>query len=127
MKFCDKCSNMFYIRLTDKGDGVMYYCRKCGNEDSNVDADDCCISSNINISDTSYQINEFTKFDKTLPRTNKMKCPNIQCCSNDTGNGEIVGTPNQSEVVYIKYNEVDMKYVYICCKCDTHWTTDIKS
>ena len=33
---------------------------------------------------------------------------------------------NTPEVIFIRYNEVDMKYVYLCSKCDTVWKTDSK-
>ena len=32
MHFCDKCSNMLYIRLLEEeADSLIYYCRNCGN------------------------------------------------------------------------------------------------
>ena len=32
MHFCDKCGNMYYIRLTSEDKTqLVYYCRKCGN------------------------------------------------------------------------------------------------
>ena len=33
MHFCDKCDNMFYIKLSeDSPDSIIYYCKNCGNE-----------------------------------------------------------------------------------------------
>ena len=31
---------------------------------------------------------------------------------------------SDSEVIYIRYNDVDMKYIYMCVKCNTTWKTD---
>ena len=34
MHFCSNCSNMYYIRInSDDPNKLVYYCRKCGNED----------------------------------------------------------------------------------------------
>ena len=28
------------------------------------------------------------------------------------------------EIIYIRYDNVNMKYVYLCCTCDTVWKTE---
>ena len=28
------------------------------------------------------------------------------------------------EVIYIRYDDINMKYVYLCVHCDTTWKTD---
>ena len=34
MHFCSICSNMYYIRINaEEPNKLVYYCRKCGNED----------------------------------------------------------------------------------------------
>jgi DNA-directed RNA polymerase subunit M/transcription elongation factor TFIIS len=118
MKFCGKCSNMFYTQVAEDGAGIVYYCRQCGNSDTDVDADDMCLATAGGGNGKDFhRINRFTKFDPTLPRTNKMKCPHPDC-------GQDKDTP--SNIIYIKHNDVEMKFVYMCCVCDTHWTTDVK-
>ena len=30
------------------------------------------------------------------------------------------------EVIYLRYDDVDMKYIYMCVNCDTTWKTSQK-
>ena len=111
MKFCDKCDNMYYIRLNENNISLTNYCRHCGNEDSNI-------NTNIIYSEetTSYNkdiINEFTKHDPTLPRISNIPCQNAKCVSHKEG--------ENPEIIYIKYDEINLKFLYLCTKCDTSW------
>ena len=40
MHFCKECGNMYYLKLKNiednSGNNLVYYCRKCGNEDENI-------------------------------------------------------------------------------------------
>ena len=65
-------------------------------------------------------INKYTKYDPTLPCINTIKCPNQKCSSNQTDD------PAEREVIFVRYDDVNMKYVYLCCKCDTRWNTHEK-
>jgi len=119
MHFCVVCQNMYYIRLNEEdGSTLVYYCRNCGNEDTNL------ITNGISVSKTSVQssdenfshiINQYTKLDPTLPRNNKLKCPNVECSTNTEG--------VERENIYIRYDETNIKYLYLCCVCDTTWKT----
>ena len=62
--------------------------------------------------------NEFTKYDNTLPRTNTIKCPNVMCISNKEGNED------KREIIYIRYDDLGMKYIYVCAQCDKMWKTN---
>jgi len=109
---------MYYLQLSpDDENQIIYKCRNCGNEDSEIQNKDLCVLSYNKEKKTDYlkYINEFTKLDPTLPRINSIKCPNQDCvCNKD----ETV----ENEVIYIRYNDEDMKYVYTCAKCDFIWT-----
>jgi aspartate carbamoyltransferase regulatory subunit len=61
-------------------------------------------------------INKYTKLDPTLPRINKIKCPNPDCQTNTTD--------EKREIIYIRYDDVNMKYIYLCSTCDIVWKTD---
>jgi aspartate carbamoyltransferase regulatory subunit len=52
-----------------------------------------------------------------LPRVHNMKCPNAACVTN-----EKVGT--NAEIIYIRYDDDNMKYLYMCVECDHVWKTD---
>ena len=120
MHFCSVCSNMYYIRINEEDTNkIVYYCRKCGNEDSTLTSQNICVSkTHLKKSEQSYQhiINKYTKFDPTLPRINKILCPNSDCSTNKDE------TPR--EIIYIRYDDINMKYVYLCSTCDTVWKMD---
>jgi len=45
MHFCNVCQNMYYIRIdADNPNKLVYYCRKCGNESADLNANDICVS-----------------------------------------------------------------------------------
>ena len=119
MHFCGKCDNMLYIRLLEEeSDSLVYYCRNCGESDQLIDKNNICVSkTDIVIKEKAYlhDINEFTKLDPTLPRTNNIRCPN-QTCSSNTG--------GENEVIYLRYDDSNMQYIYICTLCDKVWKTN---
>ena len=45
MHFCKECHNMYYIRLaTSDKNKLIYYCRKCGDEEEIITEDNICVS-----------------------------------------------------------------------------------
>ena len=122
MNFCDKCDNMYYLRLSKENpDKLVYYCRKCGNVDENMLNNDgiiCVSKTHLKKTKQTYNniINEYTKLDPTLPRINNMKCPNVECISNQ----EETKSQN-SEIIFLRYDNDSMKYIYLCNKCDFSW------
>ncbi len=123
MKFCDTCSNMYYIKLEGENcDKISYYCRNCGNINNNLIEDGKCIlKENISRSENKFNIsiNKYTKLDKTLPRINYIKCPNEKCLSNSSEFDVL-----NREIIYIRYDHVNMKYMYLCSHCDFTWNTE---
>ena len=123
MHFCNKCDNMYYIRIsTDDENKLIYYCRNCGHEDTELTKDNICVSkTQLKRSEQKYNhiINEYTKLDPTLPRINTIKCPNIECTSNHEGSER-----DEREVIYIRYSDLNKLYIYLCAKCDTVWNTE---
>lgn len=120
MHFCTNCSNMYYIRInSDDPNKLVYYCRKCGNEDKLIAIENVCVSK-TQIKKTeqtfSHIINKYTKFDPTLPRINTVLCPDANCPTNVDGKSR--------EIIYIRYDDSNMKFVYLCSDCDTVWQTN---
>ena len=114
MHFCDKCQNMYYIRLdTDDTNKLIYYCRHCGHEENNILNTNSVVYSSTSASslNSSNIINEFTKLDPTLPRVSNILCPNEDCETNKAADKE-------REIIYIRYDHVNMKYIYLCATCD---------
>jgi len=129
MHFCNVCGNMFYLKIKDDDkDNIMYYCRKCGNKDDNIinNLQNFCVSkTHIKKTTEVYKniINEYTKLDPTLPRIRNMLCPNEACNSNgEQKDGEQKdGEQKYPEIIYLRYDNDNMKYIYLCGVCDYTW------
>lgn len=123
MDFCSTCDNMYYIKLeNDECDNIVYYCRNCGNvDDKLINVNKCILRENINKSGDKYSvhINKFTKLDITLPRINYIKCPNETC---ETNTPDFDST--KKEIIFIRYDDTSMKYLYLCSHCDFVWKTN---
>ena len=122
MHFCTICSNMYYIKISEASPNELkYYCRKCGDENDTITVENVSLSKiNVKMGSTTDQhfsnvINKYTKLDPTLPRINHIACPNSECSTNSAGN------PTPREIIYIRYDDANIKYVYLCSTCDTAW------
>lgn len=123
MRFCSICQMMMYIKLSSTGeDSLAYYCRNCGNESAHEGLETACVlTTNLKGGNRQYGnvINRYTKLDPTLPRTDMIKCPSQECPSNK---GEV-----EREVIYLRYDDIQMKYMYLCAHCDAAWKTGEQS
>jgi DNA-directed RNA polymerase subunit M/transcription elongation factor TFIIS len=183
---------MYYLKISDVegeiSNTLIYYCRNCGHEDATIGEESICVSDiQLKRSEQKYtnMVNEYTKYDPTLPRINTIKCPNQDCASNtmsggagsgtgsskkaatakslqkyvdsanksaaealasakaaeviekeiekqeqeDLAENEVMDSNNTNsktnrEVIYIRYDDINMKYVYVCVHCNTTWKTD---
>ena len=120
MHFCSICSNMYYIRINaEDPNKLVYYCRKCGNEDKLLAIENVCVSkTHVKKTEQSFShiVNEYTKLDPTLPRITNVLCPNVDCSTNKDG------TPR--EIIYIRYDDSNMKFIYLCSTCNHVWLTN---
>lgn len=126
MKFCKDCDNMLYLRLNNDSNNLIYYCRNCGNTYDETDKSEICVL-NTHVSQSSafaQDINEYTKYDQTLPRTKNIKCPNQSCKSNVSDSTDQTKQENLNEVIYLRYDDINLHYTYICAHCDTIWNTN---
>jgi DNA-directed RNA polymerase subunit M/transcription elongation factor TFIIS len=110
--FCQTCK--YYMYLDQDGDTLRRICRNCGFQEEEKGG----LVLEFDLKEKTsegYKIlmNEFTKQDPTLPHVNTIKCPNIGCPSNTSG--------KEKDVIYLKYDAVNMKFLYICNLCDTQW------
>jgi len=114
---------MYYIRINaDDSNTLVYYCRNCGQEDKFISSENVCVSkTHIKKNESSFNhiINKYTKLDPTLPRINNILCPNPDCSTNTNG--------KEREIIYIRYDDTNMKYIYLCSECETVWKTDERS
>lgn len=120
MHFCIKCDNMYYLKINeDDPNKLIYYCRHCGDEANDLTADDMCVLKlQVKRNEEKYVhvMNEYTKLDPTLPRIKTMQCPNAECKNK-----------NESDIIYIRYDDINIKYVYMCKNCDTTWKTSLQN
>lgn len=119
MHFCIHCDNMYYIRIVPDENALVYYCRNCGYEDTSISTESVTVSkTELKKSEQQFShiINQYTKLDPTLARTNKIPCPNADCATNTKD--------EPREIIINKYDTVNMKYIYLCSTCDTVWKTD---
>lgn len=117
MHFCSNCENLYYIRIdSEDTNQLIYYCRHCGKEENNGVGSNSIIyksTSNNNQINPNKLINKYTKLDPTLPRITNMLCPNENCITNKT--------KKNTEIIYMRYDEINMKYIYLCSDCDYMW------
>jgi hypothetical protein len=133
---------MYYISITPEND-LQYYCRNCGNIDNTIAAENICVSK-VNVKHTTTQqsfsqvVNKYTKFDPTLPRITTIRCPNDECPSNKHSSsssaetasagggpaGALAKKKSHNEIIYVRYDDTNLKYVYLCAKCDKVWNTE---
>ena len=134
MRFCKECQNMYYIRLSDEdGGSLIYYCRNCGHEENiaETNIENLCISKTDVLSNKNpfkHIVNEYTKLDPTLPRVKNMKCPNDGCDTNKKPNEETNDKliPKKPEIIYLRYDDKNMKFIYLCADCNTTWLSNSK-
>jgi len=111
---------MYYISIdANDANKLVYYCRNCGNVDETLSVDNVTVSKiqlKKSEQEFSHIINKYTKLDPTLPRINNILCPNANCKTNTED------VPK--EIIYIRYDDTNMKYVYLCSTCDTVWKTE---
>ena len=121
MKFCGKCENMLYLKLQDNDTkNLMYYCRNCGNEDIIDKEATSIMKTTIKGNNDVYVnvVNKYTKYDNTIPRVKEINCANESC--------ESYNNNSIKDILLIRYDEVNMKYIYLCSVCDYMWKSNIK-
>ena len=129
MKFCIHCSNMLYIKIDESdSNNIAYYCRNCGHVDTTVAEEGVCVMrTQLRKGGQKFNhiINRYTKLDPTLPRIYNMKCPRLECKTNEQATSSKEETsekgPKETEIIYMRYDDDKMKYLYICAECDHVW------
>ena len=121
---------MYYISITPENE-LQYYCRNCGNVDNTIASDNICVSK-VNMKKTTttqsfaHVVNKYTKLDPTLPRIKTIRCPNDDCLSNKLSvhSSDPSVDKEENEVIYLRYDDTNLKYIYLCTKCDKVWNTE---
>jgi hypothetical protein len=124
---------MYYTRLSgeddaDSPDVLKYYCLQCGHEENMEQKYTRVMLTNTTSTEqlASRYINKYSKLDPSIPRITTIDCPNTKCVSNPSSHigeetkGESAAIP-EKDILYIRYDNINMKYVYMCVHCDHVW------
>lgn len=123
LKFCENCNNLMDFCLENSDDDLqpgkpVYICSRCSNKQKTNVQDIYIASDKVFEKKNILNKNEYLILDPTIPHiTNKnIKCINLECESHST---------KKSNIKYIKYDEENLKYMYICTHCSQKWTNTI--
>jgi DNA-directed RNA polymerase subunit M/transcription elongation factor TFIIS len=113
MSYCPKCENFLFA--DSKGNELKRICRTCGYEKADESGGLVMETIVQERSSEGYKIllNEFTRQDPTLPHVTTLPCPNAQCKTQSSA--------KERDVIIIKYDNQNMKFIYICNVCGTQW------
>jgi len=118
MKFCEFCENMLYVSTTPEKN-LLYYCKNCDTKvEEKKDNGSILVIDDNKIDDVtkySQYISKYINHDPTLPRVNNIKCTNKNC---------IKEHDKDNEVIYLKYDFINMKYLYYCTYCNYFWKSN---
>lgn len=101
---------MLYMKVEgDENNKLRLYCKNCSFSRIEDSATACVATKNFSSDANSYKsfMTPHIKYDPALPRVNNIKCPECQ--------------PEKNEVIYLKYDHDNMKYLYFCCNCEHFW------
>ncbi len=113
--FCTQCFNITYLHLNEKEE-LVHVCKVCSSIENFTGKTNCIYSINYDDFDVSSLINsnKYINHDITLPEikgNSNLKCPNSECNEKNP----------ESSFKYIKYDDNDMRYIYICNHCGQKW------
>jgi DNA-directed RNA polymerase subunit M/transcription elongation factor TFIIS len=114
--FCQVCR--YYMYLDQDGTKLRRICRNCGFQEEEKGG----LILEMDLKEKTSEghkilMNEFTPLDPTLPHVNTIKCPNGECSTNTSG--------KDRDVIYLKYDAINMKFLYICTVCETQWKSKV--
>jgi DNA-directed RNA polymerase subunit M/transcription elongation factor TFIIS len=118
MEFCEFCNNMYYIK-EQENKKITYFCKNCGSE-KDIDQDNAYKQivfndfKNVNTKYLQY-LNHNIIHDHTIPHVNNIKCTNMKCTKTDK---------QDNDVMYIKYDNVNIQFLYYCVHCKYFWTNN---
>lgn len=118
MEFCELCENMLY-KKNDEDNNFIYYCKNCDNKIiKKKENGSICVIDDNKIDDIikySQYNTEYIEHDHTLPRVNNIHCTNINCTKKKD---------EENEIIYMKYDKDNMRYLYYCVYCHSRWKSN---
>lgn len=116
--FCEECFNLTDLH-TDEEHQLIHVCKSCDKVEKFKGDNNCIYSVDFNGLDASLVINsnKYITHDVTLPtikNNTNLHCPNVECETNIA--------EKEKSFKYVKYDYLNMKYIYICDTCGQKWT-----
>jgi len=111
---------MLYIR-GGSSKNLIKFCKHCKNEKEENNSKAIKISETIYTQDDllyNQNVNKYLKYDPTLRR---IKDELIKCTNNDCN-----ASPDEQQILYIKYDHLNMNYFYVCDHCGFTWRQNKK-
>jgi len=128
IEFCPTCDYYLYLKATggvaakpggpkSSSTKMLRICHNCGFQKEDTGGGLIMETDLQEKTSEGYKVllNEFTKMDPTLPHLHTIKCPSKDCASNTTG--------AKPDVIYLKYDAINLKYLYLCNvkDCNAQW------
>ena len=123
MNFCKSCEFMLYLTIGKNEEELLFYCRNCGLKEP-IEQKNFVACKKAIIKDKQgwiHAITAYTKEDPTLLRDSTSTCPNVATCPTNTVADE---TKPTNEIIHIRYDDENMKYLKMCYHCDYVWNTE---
>jgi DNA-directed RNA polymerase subunit M/transcription elongation factor TFIIS len=113
LHFCPTCHYYLALDITDTT--LTRVCRHCGY--NRVETEGTLVLETVVQEKASeghkILLNEFTRQDPTLPHVSNIPCPTDTCPSRKN--------VTKADVIVIKSDPVNLKFLYICNVCGTQW------
>ena len=125
MEFCVFCDNMLYVKNAKEDENqfdVNYYCKNCNYSKSISDKkESLMLINNLYSKERSHalHVNPDIEYDPTLPHVDNIECPNEECTTKKS--------KQRNDVIYMKYDVPNIRYLYFCVHCKHFWKNDIES
>jgi len=118
VNFCKMCDNMLYLYHDGDTHELYYCCKSCSHQEKVEEKKNLIYKDDQGKLDKSEIINSnpYITHDITLPTisgNSNMKCNNELCDAEETN------------IKYIKYDDMNMKYMYICNHCGSKWKNNL--
>ncbi len=116
LKFCPTCRYYLYLNTpATPEEKLRRLCRNCGyaeEEERGGLITELRLNEKV-VEGHKVIVNEFTPLDPTLPHVDNIRCKNAECPSIVSG--------AKPDVIPMKYDAVNMKFLYICTVCKEQW------
>ena len=122
MEFCTICGNMLYIKpQAGNPKGIEYACKNCQFVKPLENPDRSLLVSEHASDESSRHtvyMNKNIKYDPTMPHVDNIPCPHKECPTKKPD------AKVSQDVIYMKYDSDNMKYIYFCTRCENFWKND---